>query len=175
MNIAEISGLQDKSWVNDPIIGTILHPKNIETKTGKTMSSAVIEDSTGKIDIKSMDLDLFLYGGKTVEIVGKGTKKDSYNGYAQVWLGRGSQIVPLDNQQSPLSGGPGGPPRSTPAAKRLDDDFVPQTLTYMMGDAAQIWLSMPDSDGNLSPAGIGSIAATMYKARELAVELVRGK
>ena len=172
MNIAEISQLQDKSWVNDPIVGTILHPKNIETKTGKTMSSASLEDSTGKIDIKSMDLDLFPYGGKTVEIVGKGTKKDSYNGYAQVWLGRGSQIVPLDNQQSPLNG---HPVKSPPAARKLDDDFVPQTLTYMMGDAAQIWLSMPDSDGNLSPAGIGSIAATMYKARELAVELVRGK
>lgn len=80
------------TYVSGSVAGRISSAKNIETKTGKTMSVAKLGDDNDTVDLQSFDLNLLKYNDKEVVISGKGIKRDEYNGYAKVVLGKSVKI-----------------------------------------------------------------------------------
>ena len=80
------------TYVSGSVAGRISSAKNIETKTGKTMSVAKLGDDNDTVDLQSFDLNLLKYNDKEVVISGKGIKRDEYNGYAKIVLGKSVKI-----------------------------------------------------------------------------------
>jgi len=157
MNISEVKNLPDDSWVEQTVVGTISSAKNIKTKNGKDMGVAKLGDDNDTIDLQSFDKSFTSYDGKTVELSGKGIKKETYNGYAKLKVGKGVNIdVTGGAATATPSTGSDRPLPVTRAKQHDDNDFVPQTLTYMMGAAV-------------------AYAVAMYKAREKAVAIIRGE
>lgn len=92
MNISDVKSLEKGAWINEPVVGTISSAKNIQTSKG-TKGAAKFGDGTDTIDIESWNHSFTSYAGKTVEISGKGNKRDEYNGYAKFAMGKGAKIT----------------------------------------------------------------------------------
>lgn len=174
MNITELHNMADGSFVNATVVGRISSTKNLKTSTGKDMGVGKLGDDNNTIDIQSFDKSFTGYEGKTVELSGKGMKKDSYNGYAKLQIGKAVGITVVGDagggtQQTTFA----DTGRSAPAKK--DDDYVPQTLTYLMGAALHATLHDPQADGQPNEDIMAGYAVAMYNAREKAVAIIRSK
>lgn len=94
--VNDLKNQEAGTYVSGSVAGTITGTKNIATKTGKTMSVAKLDDGGDTIDLQSFDLDLSKWEGQAVTLSGKGMKRDEYNGYAKIALGKSVRIVPGD-------------------------------------------------------------------------------
>lgn len=119
MNIQEIKNLQDGSWVQGPISGTISSAKNMTTKTGKNMSVAKLGDESGTVDITSFDKDFHRIDGKAVTFAGQGLKKESYNGYDKLMIGN-KAIMTVDGGEQPATQPKQAPAQSNASGTRLE-------------------------------------------------------
>lgn len=98
--VNDLKNQEAGTYVSGSVAGTVTGTKNIATKTGKTMSVGKLEDGD-TIDLQSFDLDLTRWEGQSVTISGKGMKRDEYNGYAKLSLGKSVQIVVGDAPVTP--------------------------------------------------------------------------
>lgn len=93
--VNDLKNQEAGTFVSGSVAGTVTGTKNIATKTGKTMSVGKLDDGD-TIDLQSFDLDLTRWEGQSVTISGKGIKRDEYNGYAKIGLGKSVKIVAGD-------------------------------------------------------------------------------
>jgi len=114
MNIGEIKELADGSYVSGPIHARISSTKEIDTKTGKKMWLGKLGDDNDTVDIQSFDQNFTGWDGQEVTLTGKGMKKDSYNGYAKLGLGKSVRIEAADGSAPATKAAP-APSRATPA------------------------------------------------------------
>jgi DNA polymerase III alpha subunit len=170
MNIPDLSN-HVGSFINEPLSGTVTSSKNMKTKTGKTMSLAKLGNDTGTVDLQSFDHDLHRLEGKAVTFTGKGMKVDEYNGYTKLLIGKATKIT-VDGEGATEAPAPA---IRTASTKHVDDDFVPQTLSYFMGAALHSALHDPASDGQPNVDIVAQYAVVMYDAREKAMEEIRGR
>jgi len=128
MNVSEVKQLEDGAWVNQ-VTGRISSAKNMQTKTGKDMGVAKLGDDNATVDLTSFDKTFMSYDGKTVEISGKGIKKDSYNGYDKLMVGKGAKITVLDAPAQPASAPAPAQQTLTPSGESFEDAFLRRLRT----------------------------------------------
>ena len=170
MKINEIKQLADKKYVSGTVVGRISSTRNLTD----TMSAGKLGDDTDTIDLTAFSKDIRKFDGKEVKLTGMGMRKDSHNGYDKLIINEKTVVSIIgDSDSSDPTDSPPSPFKPTPVVVRKDDDYVPQTLTYMMGDALAATLNDPSADGMANVDIMASYAVAMYNAREKAVATIR--
>lgn len=146
MNVQEIKGLQDKSYVKGSVRGTITSTRNVE---GKNMSMGKFGDDSGTIDLTSFGQDIRRFDGKEVVLSGMGIRKDSYNGYDKLQINDKTKIAAV-SEDAPVTP---APQASAPAPKatlsNLADDYGTKlVMGYKVADSVEA-----DLDGRVPLTG----------------------
>jgi len=134
MNIGEIKTQPDGGYISGPITGRISSCKAMQTKTGKTMWVGKLGDEDDTVDLQSFDLNFTGWDNQEVVLTGKGMKKDSYNNYAKLQLGKSVRIDAADGSA------PVAAPKATAPAKAAAPASVNHPAT--VGLAAKILVDL---------------------------------
>jgi hypothetical protein len=91
MTVKDVINTEVGGWVNG-FTATVKGSRSINCKNGKVMYVAKLSSGQDTIDAQSFDIDFAPYEGQTVEFGGKGMKREEYNGYPKLAIGKGAAI-----------------------------------------------------------------------------------